>query len=416
MKYNIDLNSKFGTIKKPLESDYKDGLTVCMIVRNEENNILECLESLIPVADQIVVNDTGSKDQTGKIVRNFKHGYDKNITRIFADWEDDFALARNQSIEMASHKWILWIDADDRIPKESIEGINLLKTAPLSGIFGFNIINTNDGQPIGTRFVQIRMFPNHPKIRFERRIHEQVMGSAAELGLYCHYIPAKIYHTGYENREERERKAIRNIRISNLEPELIGADPSFTMSLADSHFTIGEWERGISIYEKCLKIPNLKKIQSDIHTMVPYNIAMGLVHLKQYKRAIVRLEESFASNKHNLNAIYYLARLHVILNDSTIAERWFKLALETPYKPGSIGIDVDSIKMFSFIGLSNIYIKDRKYKKAIKCLLQAKRAYPNLEDLYTSLSCCYVAIGRSKKSDKIMSELAGLKEKFRLSP
>ncbi|MFC1618615.1 glycosyltransferase family 2 protein, partial [Candidatus Neomarinimicrobiota bacterium] len=90
-------------------------LSVCMIVRNEARMLPGCLNSLTGVADQIVVIDTGSEDDTAKIARSFgAQVYD-------FPWGDDFAAARNESIRHASGDWILWIDADERLLPSSIE-------------------------------------------------------------------------------------------------------------------------------------------------------------------------------------------------------------------------------------------------------------------------------------------------------
>lgn len=402
---NIDLNSQFGKIEKPLESDFKPGLSVCMIVMNEEDNIQECIKSLKNIADEIIINDTGSTDDTIEAIREmYEYADTPRITLFKSTWKDHFALARNQAIELADHKWILWVDADDRIPEHSIEGINRLKTAPLDRFFGFQVINTNDDQPIGTRFVQVRMFPNHQKIRFERRIHEQVIGRCANLGLHCFYIPAEIYHTGYENAEEKERKAIRNIRLSNMEPELIGSDPSFTMNLGDSHFILQEWEKGIDIYKKCLVIPNLENIQSDIHTMVPYYIGIGYRNLKEYRDAISWTSLAYDADKSNLNAIYALGTLYELVNEKDKALEWYRKGIEVPYKPGSIGVALDSIRIFSYQGIVNIYVDNSQYEDAVEILLKMKKDYPQLIDIYDLLAKCYGLLGLEEKKRLISEE------------
>ncbi len=96
-------------------------LSLCMIVRNEEVNLLQCLESVRTAVDEIVIVDTGSSDRTKEIARRFTH-------LVFDEpWRGDFAAARNASLARASKPFILWLDADDVIDPEELEKLLLLK-------------------------------------------------------------------------------------------------------------------------------------------------------------------------------------------------------------------------------------------------------------------------------------------------
>ena len=133
----LDLNKRFGTIQGPLVLPFpKNTLSIVMIVKDEASNIEAAVESFLPVADEIVINDTGSTDGTQDILKKL------SVTWFQTQWQNDFSLARNQSIERATSSWLLWMDADDRIPSDHIENFLKLKTAPLDRIFGFQVINT----------------------------------------------------------------------------------------------------------------------------------------------------------------------------------------------------------------------------------------------------------------------------------
>ncbi|MBC2721745.1 MAG: glycosyltransferase family 2 protein [Desulfosporosinus sp.] len=82
-------------------------ITLCMIVKNEEETLQRCLQSVGNVVDQIIIVDTGSTDQTREVAGKLTpHCFD------FA-WIDDFAAARNFSFSKATMDYILWLDADD---------------------------------------------------------------------------------------------------------------------------------------------------------------------------------------------------------------------------------------------------------------------------------------------------------------
>lgn len=89
-------------------------ISLCMIVKDEEEVLSRCLESAAPLVDEIVILDTGSCDRTKEIARGFTP-----LVYDFA-WQDDFALARNASFEKAGGDFRMWLDADDVIlPEEA---------------------------------------------------------------------------------------------------------------------------------------------------------------------------------------------------------------------------------------------------------------------------------------------------------
>ncbi|MGO9688627.1 MAG: glycosyltransferase family 2 protein, partial [Syntrophobacteraceae bacterium] len=88
------------------------GLSVCMIVKNESANLAEALACFSPFADEIIVVDTGSSDNTKEIAARFN-------TRIYDfEWAEDFSAARNFAMSKAGKSYHLWVDADDRITPE----------------------------------------------------------------------------------------------------------------------------------------------------------------------------------------------------------------------------------------------------------------------------------------------------------
>jgi glycosyltransferase involved in cell wall biosynthesis len=82
-------------------------ISLCMIVKNEEQTLERCLSSVAGIPDEIVIVDTGSGDATKEIARRFT----ANVYDF--DWIDDFAAARNDSFSHATMDYVLWLDADD---------------------------------------------------------------------------------------------------------------------------------------------------------------------------------------------------------------------------------------------------------------------------------------------------------------
>ena len=96
-------------------------ISLCMIVKNEEDTIARCLESVKGIVDEINIVDTGSTDQTKKVLRMY-------TDRIYDfEWVDDFAKARNYAFQQATKDFILWLDADDVFLPDDQEKLKELK-------------------------------------------------------------------------------------------------------------------------------------------------------------------------------------------------------------------------------------------------------------------------------------------------
>lgn len=89
-------------------------ISACVIVKNEEKNIGQWLNNMRQIADEIVVVDTGSTDNTINILEN------ANITPYHFTWCNDFAAAKNYAIQQATGDWIVFLDADEYFDASSV--------------------------------------------------------------------------------------------------------------------------------------------------------------------------------------------------------------------------------------------------------------------------------------------------------
>jgi len=140
-----------------------------MIVKNEEAVLTRCLESAARWVDEIIIVDTGSTDKTIEIAEKFG----AKISHF--KWVNDFAAARNFSLEKAMGEWILWLDADDVLPEETGSRLrNLVSYAePHVGCISmFYETRTNFK---ASHISRTSLFRNHPDIRFVHRVHEQLL-------------------------------------------------------------------------------------------------------------------------------------------------------------------------------------------------------------------------------------------------
>ncbi|HEY9765869.1 MAG TPA: glycosyltransferase [Chroococcales cyanobacterium] len=182
-------------------------LSVCLIVRNEAENLGCCLESVRGIADEIVLVDTGSTDDTVAIAAEYH-------AKVFSfSWKDDFAAARNEALCHASGDWILVLDADESLAEGSKDELRLLLEAPQAEAYSLELVNLTgkgEGRQIA-RFV--RLFRNRPTFRYEGRIHEQILPSLERAGISPFPAAVRIVHRGYLN----EALAARDKYRRNLE-------------------------------------------------------------------------------------------------------------------------------------------------------------------------------------------------------
>lgn len=195
-------------------------ISLCMIVKDEAQNIRRCLESVAGAVDELIVVDTGSNDNTCEIAREFGA-----LVHTFL-WNENFSDARNASLELATGDWILFLDADEELAKESQEVIRKLTADDTVEGYFIKIINYlgNDGWVDSCPDLVFRLFRNRPEYRFRGAIHEQIADVILEKNNKACYRIAEeivIIHYGYLDKQIDEKdKKNRNLKIIQRELEL----------------------------------------------------------------------------------------------------------------------------------------------------------------------------------------------------
>lgn len=237
---------------------YTPKLSVCMIVKNEERFLGECLESLKGAVDEIIVVDTGSEDQTVKIAR--KHG-----AKVYPfPWTGDFSAARNESLKHATGDWVLVIDADERLDAESKEALRRAIAEPKASSYFIELTNDlGDGK---TNVVLLpRLFRMAPGVHYTGLVHEQVVPQLEALGYRHVSLPVKLWHEGYREDVYAERdKAARNLELLERQHGETPDDHYTTYQLGKQLFLGGqEPERTIDLLEAaCRGIEAMSEVPS----------------------------------------------------------------------------------------------------------------------------------------------------------
>ncbi|MFF2795262.1 glycosyltransferase [Lysinibacillus xylanilyticus] len=214
-------------------------ISLCMIVKNEEDVIGRCLASVKDLVDEINIIDTGSTDNTKEIVKQF-------TDRIFDfEWINHFAAARNFSFQQATKEYILWLDADDVLLEEDQEKFKVLKEALTLDIdavsMNYNLSFDNEGN-VSSLLRRYRLVRRDKQFQWIGAVHEylEVGGNLLDSNIAVSHLPLSHDHT-------------RNITIyKQLVESGEPLSPRDTFYYANELLDHGQFEDAIFYYEMFL--------------------------------------------------------------------------------------------------------------------------------------------------------------------
>ena len=255
LKKTLKGGAKPGWLKVPAAvQNLKAGkprLSVCLIVKNEEKFLAQCLKSVREMAQQLIIVDTGSTDRTVEIAKEFG-------AEIYTHpWNDDFAAARNAALEHATGDWILMLDADEEIPAG--QSTNMLADINNVRVLAYRLPLINAGKEAEGRSFVPRLARNVPGAYYTGRIHEQVFPSLIPFckswGLKTAMGRAKILHHGYNQEMMRDRNKIeRNLKLLQQACEEDPTDVNLVMNLGLELVRSGDLPAGVARYREAFRL------------------------------------------------------------------------------------------------------------------------------------------------------------------
>lgn len=261
----LSVRDKIGPRTLTQRSSKKPTLSLCMIVKDEEEHLAKCLHSVRPVVDEMIVVDTGSSDRTKVIAQVFG-------AQVFDyPWTGDFSTARNHSLSKASGDWILIMDADEVLSPldfKELKGITDRKSpAPAAClVVTRNYVNDvsmtgwteNTGQypeEAGRGWVpstKVRLFTRRRDIAFSQPVHETVESSLLKAKVPIYSCDIVVHHYGKLTKERDLEKGDHYYRLGK---EKLDADPTnlkALIELARQAQTLGKYEEAIELWTKLL--------------------------------------------------------------------------------------------------------------------------------------------------------------------
>lgn len=337
-------------------------ISLCMIVKNEEKHLENCLNSIRDLADEIIIVDTGSTDRTKEIAKNY-------TDKIFDfQWNESFSEARNFSLSQATKDWILILDADESISKEDAKKIkDILNKNKTADAFLLNCRTyTNDIGIAGVKSTKddeyeeskrafgyylskpLRLFRNNRLFYFEGKIHETVHNSVKKADGKVLDTDIIIHHFGALNKEKLLNK--KEIYINSLKKRLEERD--FTEKTED---------------------------------FICFELGRELVNLENIDEAIIYFERAANINE-DFNYLLAIGGLYIAKGRLEDAEKILKKA--NNMQPGNSSLNDN---------LGIIYAKRKEFNKAIRKFEKAIELNPKSADAHFNLGLVYREIKKNNK-------------------
>jgi len=339
-------------------------LSLCMIVKNEEENLPVCLESVRDIVDEIIIVDTGSTDGTKKVAEKF------GAKTFNFTWTDDFSEARNFSLSKASGDWILYLDADEKIEKDDCRKIReVIKQKDIMAVNMLEYIPQEKGnlfELVGSDYS--RLFRNHPEIRFEGAIHEQILPSVNRLGGKVLKSDIKINHWGFARTEEKRiERSRRNLSLLLKDLEKTPGDPFVHYNLGKTYQVLGEQEKAQSEYNTFLELKD-HTIKNELIEEVYINLAQLHFSGDGYEEALKNAEKALEMNPQNIFSLYLISGVYFYQGKFTEAGEKLKGILEITGTNSIKKYMIDKGQVYTDLGNCHYRLGDfqKSYKYYIK--------------------------------------------------
>jgi glycosyltransferase involved in cell wall biosynthesis len=225
-------------------------VSLCLIVRDEEAHLADCLRPVAGLMHEMIVVDTGSADRTREVARGL------GARVLDFPWQDSFAAARNEALRHAAGDWIFWLDADDRLDAENLARLERL-LALLGGDNHAYLMKqwSEPDHASGSALVvdHVRLFRKQPGVCWRYRVHEQILPALRAAGARLVVTDLVIRHLGYRDAGLRARKLERNLRLLLMELAEQPDEPFTLFNLGGTYLDLGRFEEALPPLRRCLE-------------------------------------------------------------------------------------------------------------------------------------------------------------------
>ncbi len=334
-------------------------ISLCMIVKDEEENLRRLLPPVKNLFEEIIIVDTGSSDQSGQVATALG-------AKVFHfEWCDDFSAARNYSLSKTKCDYIFWMDADDRMDPININRFRALKwklrseDKPLA-LF-FTVVSNVGSVGQESVFQQLRLFANIEGVKFEGRLHEQVFPSLNRLGVAFRAVEISIFHTGYDDPGKRVDKVKRNLKILEKEQD----NPFSCIHRAGLLKSLGRRAEARSALEQALEYKQIIKPYTGWFEKAVSSLAEIHIEDGEYLLARDILLAGLNESPDSFRLLVMAGDVMLKLNNPREALSFLKRAVSVPLSPGPVPMRISLEKSKAYLLLGHCYRELGQFSDAL---------------------------------------------------
>ncbi len=394
-------------------------LSACLIVKDEQQQLPKCLQSLKSFADEIIVVDTGSSDRTIAIAK-------KHQAKIFHfDWCDDFSQARNYAIAQATGQWILVIDADEVLQPQAIAILKAVMQR--EDCLAANLLRHEVGASQAPYSLVLRLFRNHPAITFTGIYHESIDQSLLKLQaqepqwqIVNVEVPV-LDHYGYTagaiaNKDKlnfAESMMQKHLQRFPDDGYMLNKLGALYLSLAQATHSpeVDSLSKGIELLKQAISLTNIETNTESQKLSIHQNLLrcelfyhLGLGHSigGNWELAKQAYEQAIALE------VPELVKLASYMN---LGNLWHEELIQPqPDSPQNLNQAAQAIAYFEKVtqiaptlpqGFNNLglaYKKSDGYPEAIACYQQAIAINPQYADAHQNLGAVFLKVGAFREA------------------
>ena len=387
-------------------------LSLCMIVKDEDQFLPMCLDSVKDYVDEIIIVDTGSTDKTVEIA----HSYNAKV--YHHPWENSFSKARNYSLKYATCDWILILDADEEIDKEDAHRLKEVIKDPVGSetahradlIFIPVYSKFNKGKNVSIANSE-RLFRNHLGICYEGTVHNTLKYS----------VPTKkedirLYHHGYnQDNEQMERKFA---RTSELLREQIKSDPENPVPhhyLAISYLDRNMNDECIKEALEAIRLFELQNSDSQLRLLSYYSASVAfyrkneLTGAEKYAIRSLSFYSEYIDAYCLLSSIYFLQKEYDKCIEAT--QKYLNLLKAIESDPNSVlSIPYNTLQhaRLAYSRMAIIFFEQGQEHEGLQALKNAVNRADKKWEPYLDIARHFAEKGSSRLAERFLAD--GIKE------
>ncbi len=366
----------------------RPGISLCMIVRDEQEFLEECLLSVKGAVDEILVADTGSMDETVQIARRYG-------AQVYVyPWDFSFSNARNFIMERAAYEWVLLLDADERLfPEDSDKLLEFVNTTSCDGAHFkvYNHVGTY-GEGQYTLHNALRLVRNNGLYRFVGDIHEQLSRMDGEPmdGLFA-VTDIRLHHLGYlESVVKSKNKRERNIPLLMAELEKNPDNAFMLFNMGNEYMAKKEYEKALEWY---MKAKEHFKAHEAFGPHLIFRIALCHYNLSRYAMCVKTLAEGLAIYPGCTDMEYLRGRVFMDWHRDFLAAESFQKAIAMGQPHATLRFSDDCATTKPLMSLADLYMRQHDYEKAAACYTKAIQADNDLHAALYGMAKAYRKMG-----------------------